>query len=70
MSGSSSRFPGRPEPAMPVSAYDPYDDPVTGVRAGAGHLRARLRRDRNARLLDEPTPIYMLRRATPIAGAR
>jgi cell division transport system permease protein len=34
MSGSSSRFPGRPEPAMPVSAYDPYDDPVTGVRPG------------------------------------
>src|SRR5262249_22888954 len=31
MSGSSSRFTGRTEPAMPLSGYDPYDDPVTGV---------------------------------------
>ncbi len=31
MSGSSSRFTGRAEPAMPLPGYDPYDDPVTGV---------------------------------------
>jgi len=33
MSGSSSRYPGRVEPAMPLPAYDPYDEPVTGVTA-------------------------------------
>jgi cell division transport system permease protein len=31
MSGSSSRFTGRVEPAMPLPGYDAYDDPVTGV---------------------------------------
>src|SRR5262249_44739307 len=36
MSGSSSRFPGRIEPAMPLPGYDPYDEPVTGVSARTG----------------------------------
>ncbi|MBS0233271.1 MAG: ABC transporter permease [Proteobacteria bacterium] len=31
MSGSSSRFTGRGEPAMPLPGYDSFDDPVTGV---------------------------------------
>ncbi|MBY0561074.1 ABC transporter permease [Hyphomicrobium sp.] len=33
MSGSSSRFPGRVEPAMPLPGYESYDDPTTGVTA-------------------------------------
>ncbi|MET0639313.1 MAG: ABC transporter permease [Hyphomicrobium sp.] len=38
MSGSSSRFTGRAEPAMPLPGYDPYDDPVTAVSARtSGH---------------------------------
>jgi cell division transport system permease protein len=36
MSGSSSRFPGRIEPAMPLPGYDPYEDPVTGVPTRTG----------------------------------
>ncbi len=35
MSGSSSRFPGRAEPAMPGPTYDPYDEPTTMVPVGA-----------------------------------
>ncbi|MFA5956778.1 cell division protein FtsX [Hyphomicrobium sp.] len=31
MSGSSSRFTGRADPAISLPGYDPYDDPVTGV---------------------------------------
>jgi len=36
MSGSSSRFTGRAEPAMPMPGYAPYDDPVTGVSSRTG----------------------------------
>lgn len=36
MSGSSSRFTGRPDPAMSLPGYDPYDDPVTGLPAQTG----------------------------------
>lgn len=36
MSGSSSRFTGRADPAMPLPGYDPYDDPVTGLPAHTG----------------------------------
>jgi cell division transport system permease protein len=31
MSASSDRFPGRPEPAVPVSDYDRFDDAVTAI---------------------------------------
>jgi cell division transport system permease protein len=34
MSGSFDRFSGRPQPQGPAPAYDPYDDPVTGVPTG------------------------------------
>ena len=34
MSASSSRFPGHHEPAMPASAYDQFDEPVTGRPTG------------------------------------
>lgn len=39
MSGSSSRFPGRAEPAMPVPGYDPYDEPTTMVPTGPAYAR-------------------------------
>lgn len=38
MSGSSSRYPGPGEPAMP-SGYDPYDEPTTMVPTGPAYAR-------------------------------
>jgi cell division transport system permease protein len=41
MSGSSNRFSGRPQPPVAATAYDPYDDPVTGAPTGpAGYSAA------------------------------
>ena len=34
MSGSFDRFSGRPQPPLQAPAYDPYDDPVSGVPTG------------------------------------